>query len=340
MNGQANTNAARQWEKLLLSDRPAGLVWMDVFSRLRELALSAGSPISLHRETITPDRLLAESAWDLWQAFPTDAPKVVDTLREFWTTQSASGGTAVLILDALSLRELPLIVAAANRRQICPTRTEVRGSQVPTETDQLARALGLSQRSKLYNNQPPQSFVFGGQDVFTDVLEDPFEDCVSRIPAKPRLFLWHKWPDEPLIHVNADRSDGDTVVAAEVKRAIASDGFWTFINSLRQGRRLLITSDHGYATAASFSSEVKDEQIVRLFAGSFGAQRAIREDPTSPWSARHVPPPVLRFSEPSGNWLVVVGQRKWKVRGGFPTVCHRGLSLLEAAVPVVEFPPA
>ena len=69
------------------------------------------------------------------------------------------------------------------------------------------------------------------------------------------------------------------------------------------------------------------------------AQRAIREDPTQPWPRRHLPPPVLRFTDAGGTWLVVVGQRKWKVRGGFPTLCHRGLSLLEAAVPIIEFPP-
>ena len=331
---------SKDWETLLLSERPARAVWADVFARLGELALAAPSPGALHRETITPDRLLAESAWDLWQAFPAEAPKVVDSVRDFWTSSAASAGTAVLILDALSLRELPLIAAAAEKRSIHPTKLTVGGSQVPTETDQFAGALGLPQRSKLFNNQPPQSFVFGGADVHTDVLDDPFEDCITRIPAKPRLFIWHKWPDEPLIHTNAERTDGDVVVAAEIRRRLASDGLWAFVNCLRQGRRLLVTGDHGYATAAAFSSEVKDEDSVRLFAGTFGAQRAIREDPTRPWPKRHIPPPVLRFVDANGTWLVVLGQRKWKVRGGFPTLCHRGLSLLEAAVPMIEFPPA
>jgi hypothetical protein len=293
----------------------------------------------LHRETVVPDRLLAESAWDLWQAFPAEAPKVVDAIRSFWNAPSASAGTAVLILDALSLRELPLIASAAEKRGIHPTRIHVRGSQVPTETDQFAAALGISGRSKLFNNQPPQSFVFGGPDVHTDVIEAPFADCISLIPAKPRIFVWHKWPDEPLIHLNAERSDGDTVVATETKRALTSDGFWSLINTMRQGRRLLITGDHGYATASDFSSEIRDEESIRLFAGTFGAQRAIREDPNQPWPRRDMPPRVLRLTDAGGTWLLVMGQRKWKVRGGFPTLCHRGLSLLEACVPVIELPP-
>jgi hypothetical protein len=97
----------------------------------------------------------------------------------------------------------------------------------------------------------------------------------------------------------------------------------------------------GYATAADFSSEIKDAQTVRHFAGAFGAQRAIREDPAVPWPRRQLPPYVLRFPGTDGKtWLVVLGQRKWKVSGGFPTLCHMGLSLLEAAVPMVELPPA
>ena len=330
---------ARSWESMILSERPARTVWADIFACLGEAALSTTSPAVLHRETIIPDRLLAESTWDLWQAFPADAPKVVDGLREFWMAPAASTGTAVLILDALSLRELPLIVAAGQKRGIQPAKISVRGSQVPTDTNQFAAALGLPNRSKLFNNQAPQSFVFAGPDVHTDILEDPFADCVVRVPAKARLFIWHKWPDEPLIHLHAERPDGDSVVATEVKRGLVSDGFWAFVNSLRQGRRLLITGDHGYATAADFSSEIKDDEGIRLFAGTFGAQRAIREDSAKPWPRRRLPPPVLRFADAGGTWLVVLGQRKWKVRGGFPTLCHGGLSLLEAAVPMIELPP-
>ncbi len=36
---------------------------------------------------------------------------------------------------------------------------------------------------------------------------------------------------------------------------------------------------------------------------------------------------------------VIMGQRKWEVQGGggFPHVCHGGLSLLGVAVPWIEF---
>ena len=49
----------------------------------------------------------------------------------------------------------------------------------------------------------------------------------------------------------------------------------------------------------------------------------------------HLPPLACRHN----GWLVVLGQRKWNIQGGFPNLCHGGLSLLEAAVPYVELPP-
>src|SRR5271170_3756785 len=85
------------WESLILSERSAADIWTSIFTKLGETAAATPNPTLLHRETIVPDRLLAESAWDLWQAFPTDAPKIVDAMRDFWAAPSASAGTAILI---------------------------------------------------------------------------------------------------------------------------------------------------------------------------------------------------------------------------------------------------
>ena len=160
------------WASIILSTEAPRKVWQAIFDRLRGIALADPTPAELHRQTITPDRLLAESAWSLWQDFAAHAPKVVDELRAFWTSATASG-TAILILDGLSLRELPLIANAADARGVTPTRVEVRGAQVPTETDQFAAALGLPARSKLFNNKPPGTFIFSGPDTHTDVLDAP-----------------------------------------------------------------------------------------------------------------------------------------------------------------------
>jgi hypothetical protein len=329
-----STTTAADWLDVLFDPRDPGDVWVEVFRRLGELATSTSRAAALHQESVVPDRLLAESAWNLWEEFPSHAPSVIGELKQFWVAGSVAG-TAVLILDGLSLRELSPLTAAMSDRSITPARVLVRGVEVPTETDRFAAALGVAGRSKLSNNQQPSSFIFKGPDVYCDVLEAPFADCVGTVPAHPRLFLWHTWPDEALVHLHEDNPQGPVIVAEETAKQLASDDFWKLADRMRKGRRLVITSDHGYATSKWFSSKVTDEDSVKLLRQFFGAKRSAREPPDNPWPRRHLPPLVCRH----GGWLTVMGQRKWDVQGGFPHLCHRGLSLLEAAVPFVELPP-
>lgn len=107
--------APGEWIDLILDSADPTEVWNSILSKLCDLALTSRSPAALHRETTTPDRLLAETAWDLWQEFPRCAPKVIDELKGFWVTTTGVG-KAVLVLDGLSLRELPMIVQAGQAR--------------------------------------------------------------------------------------------------------------------------------------------------------------------------------------------------------------------------------
>jgi hypothetical protein len=327
------TATASAWVDAIVGETDPANAWKKIFAGLRELALSSAKIGALDRATVVPDRLIANTSWNLWDDFQHNAPTAIDELKKFWVLTKASG-TAVLLLDALSLREIPIIVAAAEERGAKPIRVDVLGSQVPSDTDRFAAALGISGRSKLFNNQPPASFIFGGPDVYTDVLDVPFADCTGMIPSKPRLFLWHKWPDEPLIHLHAAQDDGPDIVAAQIKQQLSSPEFWQFIDRIRQGRRLVITSDHGYAVSRFFSDEIRESDTVHLMRSVFGAKRYATESATQPWPRRHLPPLVSRHN----GHLVVLGQRKWAVQGGFPHLCHGGLSLLEAVVPFIEFP--
>jgi len=327
------TRTASEWVDVIVGQDDPATAWAQILAPLRDLALASTKSGSLDRATVAPDRLIANSAWNLWNDFHHHAPTVIDELKKFWVQTSASG-TAILLLDALSLRELPIILAAAKDRGLMPSRVEALGSQVPSDTDRFAAALGISGRSKLFNNQPPASFIFGGTDVYTDVLDAPFADCAGLVPSKPRLFLWHKWPDEPLIHLHAGQDDRPDIVASQTKQQISSPEFWQFMDRMRQGRRLVITSDHGYAVSRFFSDEIKDSTTVHLLRSVFGAKRSAAESPNTPWPRQHLPPLVGRHN----GQLVVLGQRKWAVQGGFPHLCHGGLSLLEAVVPFIEFP--
>lgn len=311
------------WSSIILDSQSPQNAWAEIFFALLELSKASSSPVALHDATVVPDRLLAEAAWELWEAFPTHAEKTSDCLKS-WAVNSP--GKAVLILDALSLRELPILMGAAEVRGIQAAQIKVTGSECPSTTDQFAKSLGLSSRSALANDAKPGTFALFNGNCYTDVVSLPFEDCA--VPPSPNLVIWHSWLDD-LIHLQQKLPDQ---IASIATSTLQGDGFWNFINRLRQGRDLIITSDHGYAVSKRFSSEVEDPDAIEILRKTFGASR--NKGITEPWQKRFMPPIVMT----NNNQHVVMGQRKWKVQGGFPHVCHGGMSLLEVAVPYMEFP--
>jgi len=310
------------WSGIILDSQSPQDAWAEIFSALQSLSRSSSSPVALHDATVIPDRLLTEAAWELWEAFPMHAEKTSGNLKG-WAVGS---GKAVLILDALSLRELPILMGAAEARGIQPVQVKVTGSECPSTTDHFAKSLGLPSRSALANDGKPGTFALFGGDCYTDVVSLPFEDCA--VPPTPNLVIWHSWLDD-LIHLQQKLPDQ---IASIATSTLQSDGFWNFINRLRQGRGLIITSDHGYAVSKRFSSEVEDPDAVEILRKTFGASR--NKAVSEPWQKRFMPPIAMT----NNNQHVVMGQRKWKVQGGFPHVCHGGMSLLEVAVPYMEFP--
>jgi hypothetical protein len=313
-----------EWADIIFSDVDSEEVWKLIFSKLLSLVNSRVSPDELHEATVIPDRLLSESAWELWEAFPSIALKTSKKLID-WTL-SGINSKAVLILDALSLRELSLIVKVAETKGNVLTRVDVAGSESPSTTEQFAKSLGLSSRGALRHNFKPASFQLFRGDCYTDVLNLPFEDC--SVPPVPNLVIWHVWPDE-LIH---SQNRTPERISNQILKTLEGEGFWKFINSLRQGRELVITSDHGYAISKLFSAEVINKETTESLKSIFGASRY--KYLSAEFSNINLLPPVFTVVK---NYLVVMGQRKWKVQGGFPHVCHGGMSLLEVIVPFLEF---
>ncbi len=311
------------WTRIALHSETSEQAWRSIFEQLKILAIEAKSSADLHNDTFMPDRLLAESAWELWSDYTSKADRTAKHLESWF--QSSSSGRAILILDALSLRELRILNEEANTRNIKPVEIAVTGSEVPSDTDHFAQALGVPTRSALANNRAPSGFVL--KSAYTDVLNLPFEDCLGSVPYDPKILIWHTFIDD-MIH-NQKPPDQVYKQAATLLR---DEGFWHLVDRMRQGRELVITADHGYATSKLFSDEITDKENVQALREVFGGSRA--KPAGSAWENRFMPPLVLT----ENNTHVVIGQRKWTVQGGFPNLCHGGLSLLEVAVPYVRLP--
>ena len=310
------------WHEIILDSATPKIAWAEIFESLRELALSTTSPVALHDLTVIPDRLLSEAAWQLWYEYPDATIRTSDVLKS-WCSETSSTGKAVLILDALSLRELPALIAGAKSHGVELQDVRVTGSECPSTTDHFANVLGLSSRSALSLDGKPGTFILFNA-CYTDVLSIPFEDCA--VPPASNVVIWHSWLDD-LIHLQHKLPDQ---VSKTAEIILQSDGFWDFINKLRQGRKLVITADHGYAVSKRFSSEVEDADAIDILRKTFGASR--NKTASKEWQSQFMPPIVMTHNKQH----VIMGQWKWKVQGGFPHVCHGGMSLLEVAVPFVE----
>lgn len=283
------------------------------------------------REVGNLDLFLAASGWDLWQTFDQSAPHTADALADWWQVQAArANGCAVLILDALSLRESPWILQGALARGY-KVDARVTAAELPADTTQFARALGLTQRSALQNNGASNSHLLAG--ARTETADMAWADCVNLINAEPRWVLWHHWPDSR-VHDFASAGQGLNLLTEEAAAKLSDDGFWMLVERLTTGRKLVLTSDHGYAATGLFS-DIADDQQAKFLKENFKSGRWAPASEQAP-EPQTLPPLALTLTTRHGSNRFVLGRRKWRSPGGYPTLAHGGLSLLEVLVPFVE----
>jgi hypothetical protein len=308
--------------------------WQKIFEKLWEVF---SPPISLQpaerqitereRRISDLDLLLSGSAWELWRDFEISVPHAAESVIEFWNRTPS--GRALLILDGLSLRELPWLLQEAHRRGYHIHRSGVRGSELPGDTISFAKALGFGQRSSLENNRA--GFAHSLPGARTDSMNAAWDYCLDWIASAPDIALWHHWPDER-IHQLAEPGDGFQKLCREAAQQMTSDSFWKMIEIMATGRRLVIISDHGYAASGMFAN-VNDKEQIGWLKTNFGSSRFAH----GPSTANHwVPPISLCLQSTHGTYQFVLGRRKWPSAGGHPTLTHGGLSLLEVTVPFIE----
>lgn len=278
------------------------------------------------REIGELDLFLSSSGWDLWQSFGDSVERTSDRLVRWWAEPFSA--KAVLILDGLSLRELPWLLQGAMERGFTTHEVSANASELPGETDEFARALGFASRSKLQNNGGGLAHKL--QAASTESVDLPWKDCAALIGSAPNQIFWHHWPDAKL-HDGSGAGQGLEPLTKDVAEQLTSDAFWAFVERLATGRRLVITSDHGYAATGYFPDA--DGEVSQFLKQTFSSGRSKKgTGDTGPF----VPPVALQVNKSHGVHLLALGRRKWRSQGGYPTLTHGGLSLLEVLSPWVE----
>lgn len=278
------------------------------------------------REIGDVDHYLATAGWDLWTDYENAVPRTASLLADWWNSHGP--GRAVLILDAFSLREAPWILQQAEARGFTVHSARATGAELPADTTPFAKALGFSQRSSLGNNGAGNAHRLPG--ARTESADIAWSDCAALVGSEPDWVFWHHWPDHRL-HDHDEPGKGLQTLTAEVEEQLMGDAFWSLVERLASGRRLIITADHGYAASGQFiDSNPEQSEYLK---GRYKSGRAIGSDAIpGAW----VPPIDLAIQSAHGRHLYVNGRRKWKSHGGYPTLTHGGLSVLEVTVPFIE----
>ena len=278
------------------------------------------------REIGTLDHFLSASGWDLWQVFGDTVERTSNRLVRWWA--EPYGAKAVLILDGLSLRELPWLLQGAKEHGFTLHEITANASELPGETNEFAQALGFSSRSQLQNNGGGLAHKL--QTTRTECVDMAWKDCAGLIDAAPNWVFWHHWPDSK-VHDGSGAGQGLDTLTRDAAGQLSSADFWAFVERLATGRRLVIASDHGYAATGYFPDA--DGEVGQFLKKTFASGRSkAGTGETGPF----VPPVALQINSPHGAHLLAVGRWKWKSQGGYPTLTHGGLSLLEVLSPFVE----
>ena len=310
------------------------VAWQVIFEKLWQIFSAPLTSAHAEREVTERERkvgelelLLSGSAWELWHEFEKSVPRTAQSLIEFWN--ATPSGKAVLILDGLSLRETPWLLQEAKKRGYQIHQSGVRGSELPSDTTPFAKALGLGQRSALENNGAGLAHSLPG--ARTESTGAEWNSCLDWMASAPSVVLWHHWPDDR-IHQLAEPGDGFQKLCREAAQHLTSDAFWKMIERMSTGRRLVITSDHGYAASGMFD-DVRDKDQATWLKTNFGSSRFSH----GPGTSHHWMPPIsLCVTTAHGPHQFALGRRKWKSAGGYPTLAHGGLSLLEVTVPFID----
>ena len=316
-----------------LTKASAAEAWRVIIDSAVEIAskpLAAGNApsevVKRDREIGALDHFLATSGWDLWSSFGDVVERTSDRLVRWW--KEPYSAKAVLILDGLSLRELPWLLQGAKERGFAVHEVGANASELPGETNEFARALGFGSRSQLQNNGGGLAHKL--QPAHTECVDMPWKDCEGLINSTPNWVFWHHWPDSK-VHDGAGAGQGLEILTRNAAQQLSSDDFWGFVERLATGRRLVITSDHGYAASGHFPDA--DGDVGQFLKKTFSSGRsASGSGDTGPF----VPPVALQINGPHGAHLMALGRWKWRSQGGYPTLTHGGLSLLEVLSPFVE----
>lgn len=255
----------------------------------------------------------ADQAYDEIAAASIQAPELFDRAPE---------GAAVVVFDGASLREIPLLLAKAKESGFRVVERSFGLAALPSTTTAFvgARLLGKEVGPKTL----PQRKELKEKGVLAFYLDDAISTQHIQPVNGERLLVWSAFPDNTY-------QDSDARFArhfADMKNLF--DAAWrNTVMQIPRGRRIVITSDHGYIFfGAGFDSTRPNDACALLDQDRY---KSFREDEALPDAATE---PCLQVI-PEKRLAMLRGRLKNRPRGPSANKVYRhgGLSLMEMLTP-------
>lgn len=178
---------------------------------------------------------------------------------------------AAVVLDGLSLREIPMILRLAEEGGRKVSEVGMATAAAPSETVDF-----IEQRLRIGRIGPSQ--LPGRQDLREAGIEAFYYDHEGQrhsLPADcPALCLWSAFPDQTYQDSGARFANH----FAELHRRL--EAVWrNTVQAIPPGRTILVTSDHGYVFFGHGLSAHRDKEAIRPLAEWSGGQRWRKLDP-------------------------------------------------------------
>lgn len=205
--------------------------------------------------------VLAAAAPRVYDELTADPPPTRD-LRAFLDRERPS---AAVIFDGLSLREVPVILRLADEGGLRVIESDVSTAALPSETVDF-----VEQRLRAGRVSP--SALPGRRELKEAGVEAFYYDHEGRRhqlrPDCPALCLWSAFPDQTYQDSGARFANH----FAELQRRL--EAVWrNTVQAIPSGRRILVTSDHGYVFFGHGCSAPRTNQALRPLTGWLGGER-------------------------------------------------------------------
>ena len=267
---------------------------------------------------------------DLEEVIAASAPRLYDELIHLpidcEVSQFLDGSPcAVVVFDGLSLREMPMLSRLAAEGGFSIVRSGVGRAALPSETvDFVDQRLGCGRTAP---SQLPGRRELKERGVVSYYFGHPGERHAINERAE-KLLLWSSFPDNTYSDSGARFADHFGQIASLLQPA------WNAtVMAVPRGRRVLVTSDHGYVFLGAGLSFHRHREDLRILSDYLGGERYARLSSSGP-PPEHADLAVYREKD----LAVLKGRIHLHPPGKAASRLykHGGLSLMEMLTPWME----